>query len=198
MFTQAASDTTRKYGGTGLGLAITRRLLQLQDSEIYFDSTVGEGSTFSFVLKFGKGAPLEKNQLDGSTAQSEKRDLSGKHILVVEDNTVNVLVVKRFLQKWGVKFVHAADGVEALKKIDEYFFDLILMDIHMPNMDGYEASKAIRKRDSSYYQNIPIIALTASALTDNKQKIYDAGMNDIVVKPFKPAELYRTLTQYIN
>lgn len=198
MFTQAASDTTRKYGGTGLGLAITRRLLQLQDSEIELESTVGEGSTFSFVLKFGKGAPVEKNQLSGSMVKNEKRDLSGKHILVVEDNTVNVLVVKRFLQKWGVKFVHAADGLEALKKIDEYFFDLILMDIHMPNMDGYEASKAIRKRENSYYQRIPIIALTASALTDNKEKVYNAGMNDIVVKPFKPSELYRILTQYIN
>lgn len=198
MFTQAASDTTRKYGGTGLGLAITRRLLQLQKSEIELESTVGEGSIFSFVLNFGKGSTLEKSHAAGLPAQHDKRDLTGKHILVVEDNTVNVLVVKRFLQKWGVEFAHAADGVEALKKVANFSFDLILMDIHMPNMDGYEAAKAIRGKDDAHYQNIPIIALTASALMDNRERVYEAGMNDIVVKPFKPAELYRILTQYIN
>lgn len=198
MFTQAASDTTRKYGGTGLGLAITRKLLQLQDSEIELQSTVGEGSTFSFVLEFGKGAPLQSSNGVGVPTQKDRRDLTGKHILVVEDNTVNVLVVKRFLQKWGVEFVHAEDGLEALKKVDDYAFDLILMDIHMPNMDGYEAAKAIRQKENAHYQQVPIIALTASALLDNKERVYEAGMNDIVVKPFKPAELYRILTQYIN
>ncbi|MGH1335992.1 MAG: response regulator [Aureispira sp.] len=198
MFTQAASDTTRKYGGTGLGLAITRRLLQLQDSKIELESTVGKGSTFSFVLEFGKGALLKKSHVAGVPAQNDKRDLTGKHILVVEDNTVNVLVVKRFLQKWGVEFVHAEDGLEALKKVANYSFDLILMDIHMPNMDGYEAAKAIRDQGDTHYEQVPIIALTASALMDNKERVFEAGMNDIVVKPFKPAELYRILTQYIN
>ncbi len=198
MFTQAASDTTRKYGGTGLGLAITRRLLQLQRSEINLESTVGEGSIFSFVLEFGKGAPLQNTNAIGIPVTNDKKDLTGKHILVVEDNTVNVLVVKRFLQKWGVEFAHAEDGLEALKKVKDFAFDLILMDIHMPNMDGYEAAKAIRGKDSLHYQTVPIIALTASALMDNKERVYEAGMNDIVVKPFKPAELYRILTQYIN
>lgn len=197
MFTQAASDTTRKYGGTGLGLAITRHLLQLQNSEIQLESKVGVGSTFSFVLEFGKGAPLEKRVARIPT-QNDNGALAGKYILVVEDNVVNVLVVKRFLEKWGVEFVHAKDGLEALKKVEEYSFDLILMDIHMPNMDGYEASKAIRSSDNAYYQTVPIIALTASALIDNKERVYEVGMNDIVVKPFKPAELYRILTQYIN
>jgi signal transduction histidine kinase/streptogramin lyase/BarA-like signal transduction histidine kinase len=198
MFTQAASDTTRKYGGTGLGLAITRRLLQLQNSEIHLESTVGEGSVFSFVLKFGKGAVLVHDKTTGAPISNDKKDLTGKRILVVEDNTVNVLVVKRFLNKWGVEFVHAEDGVEALKKVDDGVFDLILMDIHMPNMDGYEAAKAIRNRPNPQLQRIPIIALTASALMDNKERVYEVGMNDIVVKPFKPAELYRILTQYIN
>lgn len=197
MFTQAASDTTRKYGGTGLGLAITKRLLQLQDSDIELSSEVGKGSTFSFVLGFGKGASLLKERVLGAPKEGLGKELKGAKVLVVEDNTVNVLVVQKFLEKWGVDFTHAADGVEAVKKVEVQQFDLILMDIHMPNMDGYVATEMIRAKKDGYYDSIPIIALTASALMDNKERIYDAGMNDIVVKPFKPAELYKVLVKYL-
>lgn len=198
MFTQAASDTTRKYGGTGLGLAITRRLLQLQDSSIGLKSKVGEGSSFFFELTFGRGAPVGNKLVMGAPMEKDKQELEGKRILVVEDNSINVLVVKRFLEKWGVQFTHANDGIIATQKVQEQSFDLILMDIHMPNMDGYEAARIIRQQSASYCKTVPIIALTASALMDNRERVYEAGMNDIVVKPFKPAELYRILTQYIR
>lgn len=197
MFTQAASDTTRKYGGTGLGLAITKRLLQLQDSDIELESIVGKGSTFSFVLDFGKGASLSKKRIMGAPKEHLGKELKGAKVLVVEDNLVNVLVVQKFLEKWGVDFTHAGDGLEAIEKIGAQHFDLILMDIHMPNMDGYAATEIIRGKKDGHYDFIPIIALTASALMDNKDRIYQAGMNDIVVKPFKPTELYKVLAKYL-
>ncbi|WMX17299.1 response regulator [Aureispira sp. CCB-E] len=197
MFTQAASDTTRKYGGTGLGLAITKRLLQLQNSDIELESTVGKGSIFSFELGFGKGASLAKERVLGAPKERLGKELKGAKVLVVEDNTVNVLVVQKFLEKWGVDFFHAEDGLEAVKKVDKQQFDLVLMDIHMPNMDGYVATEIIRAKKDGHYNQIPIIALTASALMDNKERIYEAGMNDIVVKPFKPAELYKVLAKYL-
>lgn len=198
MFTQAASDTTRKYGGTGLGLAITKRLLQLQDSDIELTSERGKGSVFSFVLNFGKGALLSKERILGAPKEQLGKALKGAKILAVEDNMVNVLVVKKFLEKWGIDFTHAGDGIEALEKIKEQHFDLILMDIHMPNMDGYAATKIIREKKDGHYESIPIIALTASALMDNKGRIYEAGMNDIVVKPFQPAELYKMLVKHLE
>jgi signal transduction histidine kinase/CheY-like chemotaxis protein/ligand-binding sensor domain-containing protein len=197
MFTQAASDTTRKYGGTGLGLAITKKLLQLQDSDVELTSVVGEGSTFSFVLDFGKGASLSNELILGAPKEELGKALKGANVLAVEDNLVNVLVVQKFLEKWGVNVTHAADGEEAVRKVDEQQFDLILMDIHMPNMDGYAAARIIREKKDKQHEFIPIIALTASALMDNKERIYEAGMNDIVVKPFKPAELYKVLVKYL-
>ncbi len=197
MFTQAASDTTRKYGGTGLGLAITKKLLELQNSAIKLTSEVGKGATFSFVLNFGKGGSLSKERIMGAPKEQLGKELKGAKVLAVEDNLVNVLVVKKFLEKWGVDFTHAADGLEAIEKINEQQFDLILMDIHMPNMDGYAATKIIRAKKDGYHEFIPIIALTASALMDNKERIYEAGMNDIVVKPFQPTELYNVLVKYL-
>ncbi|BDS11902.1 hybrid sensor histidine kinase/response regulator [Aureispira anguillae] len=197
MFTQAATNTTRKYGGTGLGLAITKRLLILQNSDIELRSKVGKGSTFSFDLNFKKGTSLVQERILGAPKETLGKDLKGVRVLVVEDNTVNVLVVKKFLQKWGVDFTHAADGLDAVEKVKSQLYDLILMDIHMPNMDGYVATKVIRSMNDGYYDYVPIIALTASALMDNKERIYDAGMNDIIVKPFNPTELYKILVKYL-
>lgn len=197
MFTQAASNTTRKYGGTGLGLAITKRLLQLQNSDIELDSKIGKGSNFFFVLNFKKGVSINAKRVLGVPRENEAKSLMGIRVLVVEDNEVNVIVVKKFLKKWGVDFAHASDGVKALEKVKENQYDIILMDIHMPNMDGYSATKAIRMLPGEHYKKIPIIALTASALMDHRGRIYDAGMDDIVVKPFNPAELYDMMSKYL-
>ena len=133
----------------------------------------------------------------GESFEDNKKSLNGISVLVVEDNEVNVLVVKKFLKKWGVIFSHAKDGIDALEKVKSTDYDIILMDIHMPNMDGYSATKEIRKMNNKHYQNIPIIALTASALMDHRGRIYEAGMDDIVVKPFNPTELYNMMVKYL-
>lgn len=197
MFTQASSDTTRKFGGTGLGLAISQKLINLQGSEIVLESELGKGAKFSFELEFLKGEKVGSQQ-QMIQKQETVSAINNASVLVVEDNLINVMVVKKFLQKWGVNITRAADGVEAIEAIKNYQFDVILMDIHMPNMDGYTASKHIRKMPGEYYQQVPIIALTASALADDRNKVFDSGMNDIVVKPFIPSELYAMLCKYIE
>ncbi len=197
MFTQASSDTTRKFGGTGLGLAISQKLINLQGSEIEVESELGKGATFSFELVFPKGEKIQLKEKIVSKEDSVSA-INNASILVVEDNLINVMVVKKFLQKWGVNITRAADGLEALEAIKGHQFDIVLMDIHMPNMDGYTAAKHMREGTDEYYKKVPIIALTASALADDRNKVFDSGMNDIVVKPFIPSELYAMLCKYIN
>lgn len=197
MFTQASTDTTRKFGGTGLGLAISQKLITLQGSTIELESELGKGSTFSFKLTFQKGE-LVQQERKGEQTTPATSVLQGVSVLVVEDNVINVMVVKKFLQKWGVVITRAADGIEAIEAIKSHQFDLVLMDIHMPNMDGYTATQHIRAMEGTYYQQVPIIALTASALADDRNKVFACGMNDIIVKPFVPNELYATMNKYIN
>ncbi|MBD0256560.1 MAG: PAS domain S-box protein, partial [Cytophagales bacterium] len=192
-FTQAESDTTRKYGGTGLGLAITKRLLEMQGSQIGVDSRPGEGSRFYFSLSFRKGdeaSPVRDNYAHTATA----RLLDHVRLLLVEDNEINRKVATKFLNKWGIQPDYAHNGVQAIEKINEKQYDLILMDLQMPEMDGYEAAKVIRETKAR--ESIPIIALTASAMHDVAQKIFDAGMNDFIMKPFHPDDLYQKIAKY--
>jgi len=116
---------------------------------------------------------------------------------VVEDNELNTLMVKRFLSNWGIQFEHASNGLKALECIAQSDFDLILMDLEMPEMNGYEAAKAIRHLTDSHKANIPIIALSASAMIDIQKKIFDIGFNDFVLKPFKPQELKAKIAKYL-
>jgi PAS domain S-box-containing protein len=194
-FTQAESDTTRKYGGTGLGLAITKRLLEMQGSEIMVISQLGEGSRFYFTLTFGKG---DENTLirDSSTHREDVRLLDHVRLLLVEDNEINREVAYKFLNKWGIQPDYAYNGIQALERVKEKEYDLILMDLQMPEMDGYEASRLIRQIKAK--ESIPIIALTASAMHDVARKIFDAGMNDFVTKPFNPDELYQKIAKYAS
>jgi PAS domain S-box-containing protein len=192
-FTQAESDTTRKYGGTGLGLAITKRLLEMQGSQIGVDSQPGEGSRFYFSLSFRKGdeaSPLR----DRYAYTASARLLDRVQLLLVEDNEINRKVATKFLNKWGIQPDYAHNGVQAIEKIKEKAYDLILMDLQMPEMDGYEAARIIRETKAQ--ESIPIIALTASAMHDVAQKIFDAGMNDFVMKPFHPDDLYQKIAKY--
>lgn len=197
MFTQASSDTTRKYGGTGLGLAITKRLLELQNSTIEVHSEVDKGSTFAFQLTFDK-APIPQLIEQQPSLTAKTSSIPTGKILVVEDNKMNVLVINKFLKKWGLDFDHAADGLIAIEKIQTTDYDLILMDIHMPNMDGYEATQFIRQLPDSKYQKLPIIALTASAMLDKKDKFKRVGMNDVVTKPFNPEDLHAKILSYLK
>jgi CheY-like chemotaxis protein len=194
-FTQANTDTTRKYGGTGLGLAITRRLLELQGSQIYVKSEVNKGSTFYFTLSFYKSHhfTLDPQQ---SFSLIENNDLSHIRLLLVEDNEFNQIVASKFLQKWNIVPDYAADGLIALEKASVKEYDIILMDLQMPQMNGYEATRAIRHLPNLTYKHIPIIALTADVIADVKEKAVNAGMTDFITKPFNPEDLYAKLLQY--
>lgn len=201
-FTQASSETTRKFGGTGLGLAITKRLLQLMGSTITLTSEKDKGSTFSFLLTLGKvqqqltsSDSIPENHAKNSTDPSV---LSRFKILVVDDNSMNILVVERVLSRWGAQIERALSGREALDMLKQQTFDLILMDLQMPEMSGYEVTQHIRSSAEYHHTNTPIIALTADVMSETRSNAIAAGMNDYISKPFSPDELYRKLLYYLK
>ncbi|MEO8886044.1 MAG: ATP-binding protein [Mucilaginibacter sp.] len=194
-FTQADSSTSRGFGGTGLGLAICKRILELQNSTLYLESEVGKGSTFYFTQTFEKGPVItEKSTPENTLPKKEDKPFTGVSILLVEDNAMNVMVAQTFLQRWGATIDVAENGLEAIDKFDATKHKLILMDLHMPVMDGYEAARKIRAKD----RTVPIIALTATIPAEVEYDIKQAGMNDIVAKPFLPDELYRKVLHYVT
>jgi PAS domain S-box-containing protein len=194
-FQQASQDTTRKYGGTGLGLAITKLLLELQGSEINLKSKEGEGSNFYFTLRFKKSTKaIESKALD--KAEFDPEQLKGTKLLLVEDNAINVFVAKKFLGKWNVEIDEAENGLIALEKVQQNQYDIILMDLQMPEMNGYEATKEIRGNNN--LKDVPIIALTASVMEEEHKKAFSVGMNDFVTKPFNPTELYKKIIKNIS
>jgi PAS domain S-box-containing protein len=193
-FTQASSDTTRKYGGTGLGLSICKRLVELQGGEITLQSVQDEGSTFSLLLQTGKSIkPAVKSSV---RAILPSKSLKGTRVLIAEDNKINVMVAQRFLQQWQVECHIAENGLIALQMVQEKEYDLVLMDLHMPEMDGLEATAAIRNLEETVYRELPIIALTASASEEVKDKVLRSGMNDYVTKPFDPDDLYNKISKH--
>lgn len=186
-FSQASSATTRKYGGTGLGLTITKQLVELQKGEISLKSDEGKGSVFSFQLPFLKTKTTSVEKLKFIYEPLKLK------VLVVEDSQVNQMVVVQFLKQWKNEMICVNDGLEAVEILQKENFDVVLMDIHMPNMDGIEATQEIRK----FNKELPIIALTAT-VSEMKDKIEKVGMNGIVNKPFNPEELYHALKQIVN
>ncbi len=198
-FSQAEANTTRKFGGTGLGLSITKKLLELQNSSIHVESEVGKGSTFYFDLDFENTAikqSLPKIETSSTSVKIESFDQ--ENILLVEDNKINIMVAKKFLSKWNLSVDVAENGAIALEKIQKKDYILVLMDLNMPVMDGYTATEAIRKMEGFKYKNLPVIALSASAIDGFRRKAFDAGMTAFVTKPFNPGELYLTLSKYIR
>ena len=195
-FSQANSKTTRLYGGTGLGLAITKQLLELQGSHIQLDSIVGEGSTFYFelILPVGK---FDKKDKNAAGKKKVLRFTDTKRVLLVDDNAINVVIAKRFLNKWNLEVDVAYNGQEAVDKVKETDYGLVLMDISMPIMDGYEATRIIRSWSEAKFHNLPIVALTASVFDALKYQAIEAGMDDYLSKPFKPQELYDMIERYI-
>jgi len=186
-FTQASTSTTRNYGGTGLGLAIVKRLLALFESNVNLESVEGKGSKFWFDISFNRIIQALEND---SSVKEQIVDLSNLKILVVEDNPVNSLLLKKIFQKWNNLPDFARDGYEALIKVAANNYDLILMDIHMPLLDGYETSMQIRQLDDKKKAMVQIIALTASVSSNLNEKIKAAGMNHYLSKPYNPKELY--------
>ena len=193
-FSQANFDTTRKYGGTGLGLAITKKLLDLFDSGITVQSQPEKGSKFSFELALKPGKSIPKKSAEETI--TKKGAMKGLNILVVDDNLVNRIMVERFLEKWKVKCKGAASGKGALEMILEEDFDLILLDLQMPEMDGYEVARTIRGMKSERFINLPIVAISADTLTNVYHKVLSAGMDDFISKPFNPNELFNLVYNY--
>lgn len=191
-FTQASSETNRKFGGTGLGLTITKRLIDLQNGNLNVKSEVGKGSVFSFTLKFKKS----ENNIKSHIKELTSNNLNGLKVLLVEDNKINTAIALQFLKKWEAIADTAVNGIYAVEKVKNNIYDIILMDLQMPEMDGYEAAKSIRQIDGEYYKKVPIIALTASATIDIKQKCKDSGINDFISKPFEPSDLLQKLSNY--
>jgi PAS domain S-box-containing protein len=200
-FQQANSDTTRKFGGTGLGLTITQKLIELHQSEIKLESYQEKGSKFYFTLSF-----LKNNQTRSTknletiynTNLPDEKHSTQKLILVVEDNAINQIITGRFLEMWGLEVVFAENGKIALEMLEDTSIQknlaLIFMDIYMPEMDGYTTTENIRKM--KVFDNIPIIALTASIIESSKPKIAAVGMNDYLTKPFKSEDLKKMLLKY--
>jgi len=194
-FAQAAADTTRKFGGTGLGLTITKRLLELMGSEINLRSELGKGSTFYFSLKVkNSSAKFSSNATD--QLRFETQSLKGVKVLIVEDNQINVILAKQYMKLWDVECDVAENGEIAFQLVQTNNYDMILMDLQMPVMDGYQTTIAIRELPGDKYKNLPIIALTASAMLDIKDQAFVVGMNDYVSKPFNPGELHKKIAMY--
>ncbi|SFB71804.1 PAS domain S-box-containing protein [Flexibacter flexilis DSM 6793] len=193
-FTQASSDTTRKFGGTGLGLAITRRLLQLQHSDILVTSELGAGSVFSFKLTFSVHHQKEN---EANTPNTEiEIPLEGLQILLVEDNEVNRMIAIKFLSRWGVQTDSAENGMIGVEKAQQKKYDIILMDLQMPEMDGIEATQHIRQDANCPNQQTPIIALSAASIDEIAEQVQSSAMNDYISKPFNPKDLRSKITLY--
>jgi PAS domain S-box-containing protein len=193
-FTQARTDISRKYGGTGLGLAITRKLLSLLNSDIHVQSKEGQGTTFFFSIVFDM---VDHKKIEASL-EKQSEAFKGKKVLVVDDNEINILIVKRILTTWGLENDVAADGKEAISKVLENRYDLILMDINMPGIDGFETTSIIRELQGQYYQEVPVIALTASTQYHDSSKISASGMNGYLLKPFNHDKVKSVLSEFLG
>ncbi len=189
-FTQESITTTRQYGGTGLGLAIVKRLLELQGLQMKVSSTIGEGSVFSFRMDFPLTiAGLNLAALKKQPILQTTEDLSSLKMLIAEDNPVNVLLMKKLLARWGIVPAFAENGERVIEVLEDGDYDIILMDLQMPVLNGFDATRRIRELPDPKKSGIPIIALTAAALNDIENQVAAVGMNDYISKPFKPEDL---------
>lgn len=188
-FTQADVNTTRKYGGTGLGLAITKQIIQKFGSELSIESEENKGSGFRFELQL----PLQKERIQPSVMKLVKNEssLEGVKILVAEDNPVNMRIVTKFLRKWGCVVEEVTNGVDFLDIATKKTYDLYLIDVEMPEIDGVTAIKELRKQKNY----VPAIAFTAGVFDDMKDLFSEKGFNDFILKPFKPVDLYDKIVQ---
>ncbi len=193
-YSQANPSVYVKYGGTGLGLAIARMLIELQGGHLELISKLHKGSTFSFSLTF----PLnQEEQLPvKEPGISVNPVMDGLRILIVEDNFENQRVVSKILSRWNIIIDIAENGKVAVDKIRKNTYDLVLMDLHMPDMNGYDATKNIRGMKGQYFKHLPIIAMTATAFMEDHSKIISSGMNGFIIKPFTPQELYKKITDF--
>jgi CheY-like chemotaxis protein len=189
-FTQANLETTRKYGGTGLGLTITKELLQVFNTELLLESEEGKGSKFSFKLEL----PVSGSRKVYIPDKSGKTlpELKGIKILVAEDNAVNLTILKRFLLKWGIEITEAENGKLAVDKFSKGAYDLLLFDLEMPEMDGAEALREVRK----ICDQVPVMAFTAAVYENMQADLKEKGFTDYIHKPFRPDDLHQKIAMY--
>ena len=199
-FTQESITTTRQYGGTGLGLAIVKRLLELQHLHMDVITQPGEGSEFAFSMEFTVSTEVVPSPQAPNPLQVPLQvdSMSNLRVLIAEDNMVNVMLMKKLFSKWGISPTIAENGERAIEMVQYGNFDIILMDLQMPVLNGFDAAMEIRKMRDPKKANIPIIALTASALYDIKERVFNSGMNDYVSKPFKPDELKEKMQNLVE
>lgn len=199
-FKQADVQINRKFGGTGLGLTIVKQLVEMQGGTIRVESQLGIGSDFIITMQFGNsGIPVTEQALipELNHLKPDKR-ISGLHFLIVEDNLLNQKLFCKTLDSWGCTYMVANNGLEALAKTAEQRFDVILMDIHMPEMDGCETTLIIRNAPRNPNRDVPIIALTAAAMPEEKRRAFEVGMNGFLTKPIAPKMLQAYLLRSIR
>ena len=198
-FSQADPSSTRRYGGTGLGLAIARHIVEMMSGRLWMDSEEGKGSTFHFTVRLGLPAAGARTGQGAAAPNETPPPLSrhGLHVLIAEDNAINQKVAARLLEKRGHIVALASDGKEALDAMDHDTFDLVLMDVQMPEMDGFEATTLIRAKEKDTGRHTPIIAMTASAMKGDRERCLDAGMDSYISKPFQMYEFFRVIATVI-
>ncbi len=200
-FQQADASTTRKFGGSGLGLAISRKLACLMGGEVGVESTPGQGSTFWFTVRVGvvsdaTGAVVIPLTARADSAETDHSILCGTRVLLVEDDGTNQLVARGLLEAAGMVVDIADDGRKAVDMIGAKAYEIVLMDMQMPNMDGISATRLIREQDA--FDDLPIVAMTANAMRTHEDECIAAGMNDFVSKPFNPRQLYAVIHKWVT
>ena len=190
-FSQGSVEINRTYGGTGLGLSLVKKILELMGSQIHLHSESGKGSTFSFELKFEKGIA---NQTRDEVIKPYMSVFTEKKVLLVEDNKINQMITQKMLEKRGITCKIIDNGEDAIEDVKINNYDLILMDVHLPGINGTEATSEIRKFNS----HIPIVALTAISLNENREMLLSYGMNEVITKPFEPEHFYNVITKYLS
>ncbi len=193
-FSQAETNTSRQFGGTGLGLVITKKLLNLLGSDIQFESELGKGSNFYFILHLPIDNKLAAVNTNSLHEDYKEEKLKGLRVLLVEDNIINTKIAQKIMSQWDVSVDTAENGLVGIEKYNAKSYDVILMDLSMPVMDGYDATIEIRKTDKM----IPIIALTASASFGYLDRALQIGINEYIIKPFNPKELNMKLRKYYH